>query len=333
MKFGKLLPFILYTLCFAGLFFSAVAIFESMTGGVCGENCASVMSSAYSKVFGIPVGCFSFCVWLYLIQAIRKPTKIDILLSSLLGLGALSFICILVFVLYANCIICLLHNSTAILAAFCFPFALYKRSTKTRYPVFLLTLEKLAIAIPVFCCLASIARNAEPIEGVKTNNNLYVNFPILYSQGALPSQQNIAVVSLDCPHCYKLLAKLLTFKYPKPTYLNIVLKNTPETAEANQKTLAAILKLVADGKFLQSQTTFQAVFPIIFKHSKEMEKGNFLPYLQELDEIVPNSSKYNSLATFILNSYTLFYSELKTQQTPLFIKDGNVVKDVLKMHP
>lgn len=333
MKAEKVLPLILYALCFAGLFFSALAIVESMSGGVCGENCAAVMSSVYSKIFGIPVGCFAFCIWLYLIQAIKEPTKIDVLLSSLLGLGALSFICILVFVLRTSCVICLLHNSTAILTALCFPFALYKRRIQTQHPTLLLAIEKLSIVIPVFCCLASITRDVEPTGSLENGNNLYVNFPILYSQGALPAQQNIAVVSLNCPHCYKLLAKLLMAKYSKPTYLNIVLKNTPETAEANQKTLAAILKLVADGKFLQGQTTFQTVFPIIFKHSKEMEKGNFLPYIQELDEIVPNSSKYNSLATFILNSYTLFYSELKTQQTPLFIKDGTVVKDVLKMHP
>jgi len=323
----------IYALCFAGLFFSLLAIVESTTGGVCGDACASAMSSDYAKFFGIPVGCFAFSVWIYLIHSVRTPTKLGVYLSIAMGLGATAFIGILLFILHQSCIICFLHNTTAIMMAICFPVYAYRKKIPVQYYFAKCEIQRWIITSFVLLCLVMVTyQKQEPLK-FSPSDNLYLNFPILYSQNSAPSQQNILVVSLGCPHCYKVLGTLLTAKYSKPTYLNIVLKNTQDASEANCATIAAILKLSAQEKFLKSQEAFKIVFPIMYKHSKEMEKGNFLPYIEELQEKVPETEKYKSLATYLLNSYTLFYSELKTQQTPLFIKDGTVVKDVAKMHP
>ena len=319
-------------LCAAG-----VSAGWALTNNSCGQLCNAAFSSQYSKVFGIPVGIYAMCAWIWILSYGNTLTNINLLLISLMSLGAIGFLSILAFLIQKTCIVCLIHNVTTILYGAIY-WVLYIKETKRghtktyhiwRGSQIINGMGKLINKAPIFLAIAtltiSVTHINKPVSintavDIQKNNGatcLYI--PIIGAEQKLgaPVRDGI-IISLSCPHCYDGLGKLLLEGNKRN--IGLIFKVTPDTQEATVALVAAILTQHKQNQYKDLQKAFLTVLPLAFKHRNSNQSGNFQPLIQDLKNLC-DYSKCVQEAKYIISGHSIYYASLKTTQTPIYIEN------------
>ena len=139
------------------------------------------------------------------------------------------------------------------------------------------------------------------------------------------------IISINCKYCYEVLGDILA--YPKGNKIALLFKGTSENMQASVQTLASIYALHKQDKFKDIQKAYLQVVPLMYKYREKLIKNDYTEYLNELSRRVKVDTQSEALAKYVISTNSIYYLALKTQQTPIVIKNGKHIFKRTEMFP
>ena len=332
---------IMFTIGIVALIAAGASAGWALTNNSCGELCNAAFASKYSKIFGIPVGIYAMCAWIWVLSYGNKLTNINLMLISAMSLGALAFLSILTFVIQKTCLVCWIHNISTLIYSTIY-WALYIREVKQGYlqiyqicgvHQIVYDIRKLSRKAPVYIAIGALTITAlqayspvtlNKLADISKNNSTCLYIPIIGAEQKLgaPVKDGI-IISLTCPHCYEGLGKLLLKHTNSKRNIALIFKMTPDTQEATVALVAAILTMHKQNQYNDLQKAFLTVLPLAFKHRESNQSGNFKPLIQDLKHLCDYNTCISE-AKYVLSGHSIYYASLKTAQTPIYIEDFSI---------
>lgn len=301
---------------------AGIAGFLGLQGLTCGASCDVAFNSEYSKIFNIPVGIYALFLWIYI--GYRGISRITVYLLALMAIGACTFLSILFFVLHGSCPICLAHNIPTIFAAIVGIY-LYKtgKTIDTNKSILFLL-----VVLPLISYIIYSKYTEEPNTENKARSTTTLYTPILSERDYIDTG---IIISINCKYCYEVLGDILA--YPKGNKIALLFKGTSENMQASVQTLASIYALHKQDKFKDIQKAYLQVVPLMYKYREKLIKNDYTEYLNELSRRVKVDTQSEALAKYVISTNSIYYLALKTQQTPIVIKNGKHIFKRTEMFP